>query len=270
MNDMLRFPGTFWIQLVYVVLLPLFFISFALIYNPFGIQDFYQMVGGKGFAFHLVILSCIQILTLSLTRLLLFFISRDGIMWWAYAIWCFGECLVISLFAAMYTTLFFGDDLSYFPALSHSLKFTCLSLIYPYLILSLIRLSINLYEDKKMESERKDEHSAKFFDEHGRLKLTVSSKDVLYVNSESNYIKVHYLDNGREKEYVVRCPMKRIELSPSTAYLKRCHRSYLLNPSHVRVLGKNKEGVIIAELDNSPETCIPVSKQYYEALSQML
>ena len=78
------------------------------------------------------------------------------------------------------------------------------------------------------------------------------------------------LDNGREKEFTVRCPMKRVESNPGTAFLKRCHRSYLLNPSHVRVLGKNKEGVIIATLDNSPETCIPVGKQYYETLSQMI
>ena len=270
MNDTVRFQGKFWIQLVYIFLLPLFFISFCLVYNPFGIQDFYQMVGGKGFAFHLVILSCIQLLILFITRLLLYFISRGGMKWWAYAVWCFGECLVISLFTAMYTSLFFGSSLAYFPALSLSLKFIFLSLIYPYLTLSLIRLSINLNEDKRMESEKKDEHSTKFFDEHNRLKLTVLSKDVLYVKSDINNIIIHYLDNGREKEFTVRCPMKRVESNPGTAFLKRCHRSYLLNPSHVRVLGKNKEGVIIAELDNSPETCIPVGKQYYEALSQMI
>ena len=84
------------------------------------------------------------------------------------------------------------------------------------------------------------------------------------------FIKIHYIDNGRAKEFVVRCPMKRVENNPCTTFLKRCHRSYLLNPSHVRVLGKNKEGVIIATLDNSPETCIPVGKQYYETLSQMI
>ena len=48
--------------------------------------------------------------------------------------------------------------------------------------------------------------------------------------------------------------------------LFRCHRSYLLNPEHVKALSKGKEGMIEAEMDVDC-TPIPVSKRYYDSLA---
>ena len=50
----------------------------------------------------------------------------------------------------------------------------------------------------------------------------------------------------------------------------RCHRSYYVNPSHIKVLRKEKEGVIYAELDAQEVIHIPVTKRYYDRLSEML
>ena len=50
----------------------------------------------------------------------------------------------------------------------------------------------------------------------------------------------------------------------------RCHRSYFINPRQVRVLSRNKEGFIYAELIPEDAGRIPVSKQYYDRLSDML
>ena len=52
--------------------------------------------------------------------------------------------------------------------------------------------------------------------------------------------------------------------------LVRCHRSYYINPSYVKVLRKDKEGVILAEIDSTNNIRIPVSKTYYNHLAELL
>ena len=51
--------------------------------------------------------------------------------------------------------------------------------------------------------------------------------------------------------------------------LVRSHRSYIVNPAHVKILRKDKEGVILAELDAGTKE-IPVSKKFYDRLSSIL
>ena len=50
----------------------------------------------------------------------------------------------------------------------------------------------------------------------------------------------------------------------------RCQRSYFVNPRHVTVLRRDKEGFIQAELDVANSQQVPVSPKYYEQLSKML
>ena len=50
----------------------------------------------------------------------------------------------------------------------------------------------------------------------------------------------------------------------------RCHRSYYVNPLHISVLSRGKEGQIVAELKTAQEVAVPVSRQYFEALSELL
>ena len=50
----------------------------------------------------------------------------------------------------------------------------------------------------------------------------------------------------------------------------RCQRSFFVNPRHVTALRKDKEGLIIAELDVQGVRTIPVSPNYYDNLSKLL
>ena len=52
--------------------------------------------------------------------------------------------------------------------------------------------------------------------------------------------------------------------------LVRCHRSFYVNPAHIQVLRKDREGVIFAVLDASDVRDIPVSRKFYNNLSEML
>ena len=71
------------------------------------------------------------------------------------------------------------------------------------------------------------------------------------------------------KEYTLRQSMKGIETLMDKHGIIRCQRSYFVNPRHVKVLRRDKEGIIQAELDTHNQH-VPVSPKYYEQLSKML
>jgi len=271
MNSVFKFPKSYLAHLTYVLLLPAFFIIFAFIYNPYGIDQFLT-VGGKIYAFHLVMLTCIMMGVLALSRLIFYALHKHiEFLWWHYLLWCFGEIVVVSFFMALYVALFYGGQMLYFSALSHCFKFAFTILIYPYMILSLIRVAVNYAEDIKTAAQQPvDDSLAKFYDEHRRLKLTINPSAVLYVSAESNYIKVHYMEEDNHKEFLIRNSMKSVENVASKCGLVRCHRSYYVNPRHVKLLSRGKEGLIQAELDQNGLGLIPVSKQYYDSLSNLL
>ena len=69
MTSKLRVGKTYRSQLLYILLVPAFFIGFCFLYNPFGIQEYFQ-AGGMGYGFHCVMLTTILMAILALTRLI--------------------------------------------------------------------------------------------------------------------------------------------------------------------------------------------------------
>jgi DNA-binding LytR/AlgR family response regulator len=64
--------------------------------------------------------------------------------------------------------------------------------------------------------------------------------------------------------------MKSLEPLMQKHGMVRCQRSYYINPSHIKVLRKDKEGMIWAELDIINTKQIPVSAKYYHNVEQLL
>ena len=78
------------------------------------------------------------------------------------------------------------------------------------------------------------------------------------------------MEGEKLKEYSLRQSMRGIEDLMSKHGIIRCQRSYFVNPRHVKVLRRDKEGFIQAELDINTSKPVPVSPKYYEQLSKML
>ena len=98
MNTPLRIGKSYRHQLLYICLIPAFFVGFSFLYNPFGMKEYYQ-IGGMGFGFHFIILATILMAVLAITRLIFSAIYRHTpFLWWHYTIWCFGEVFVYSFF----------------------------------------------------------------------------------------------------------------------------------------------------------------------------
>lgn len=264
-----KMKGGFLPHIVYSLILPSFFLGSALLYNPFGIKEYYGF-GNFSYGFHLVMLSCIILVCSLLTRLFLYiFLEHHCIKWWHYGIWCFGELTAMSAFSALYTVLFKGADGGYFAVLPDCIKFIFLTLCYPYTFLILIHI-IRYKDDELAEKcSPADNSLVRFLDEHKRLKLSIAPSSILYVSSEFNYVKIFYLDGVKVKDYMLRASMKSLEAIGSKA-LVRCQRSYFVNPEHVTVLRKDPEGFIFAELNIDGVPAVPVSKQYYDNLAALL
>lgn len=272
MNTPLRVSKGYGSQVKYAVLMPLFYFVFCFVYNPFSMSAIYN-VGGKSWTFHLLMLTCIMVGTLALTRLVFSFLYKYiPFKWWHYAVWCLGEMLVTSFFSALYTSLFYhkSGGMPYFTALPYCFKTVSLTLIYPYLLCILLRIVSNKNADLAEAGQKPEESLIKFYDEHKRLKLTIDPSAVLYVSADANYIKIHYIENDRVKAYQLRNSMKSLEGDAQRHGFVRCHRSYYVNPRHIKVLSRDREGVIYTEFTREGVGHIPVSKQYYDSLAKLL
>ena len=267
MTSKLRIGQTYKAQLPYVVLLPAFFLGFCFLYNPFGMREYYQ-IGGMGYGFHFLMLTVILMAILAITRLVFSALYKHiPFLWWHYVLWCFGEVFIFSLFMGMYTSLFGPGQKGYFPVLSRCFKFAYLILVYPYLFLTLLQIIFN--KNKDLSAEPSDS-LVKFYDEHKRLKLTIDPAAILCIRADANYVILHYLDADRVKEFMLRASMKSVEATVARHGLVRCHRSYFVNPKYVKLLSKNREGMVTAELLVPGLEAIPVSKQFYKQLSELL
>ena len=272
MDTLLRVSKGYRNQVKYAVILPVFFLFFMSVYEPFSFMDVVN-VGGKSLTFHLLMLSSVMMGVLALTRLVFSVLYKYiPFKWWHYVLWCLGEVLVISFFFALYISLFYlkNGGMPYFSALSYSFKVVFLVLVYPYIISISARVIANKSMDLENSSKEPDETLIKFRDEHKRLKLTIDPSAVLYIQADENYIKINYLDNDKTRVYQLRNSMKSFEEDAARHGFVRCHRSYYVNPRHVRLLSRGKDGVIYTEFIREGVGRIPVSKRYYQNLADML
>ncbi|MBQ7811645.1 MAG: LytTR family transcriptional regulator [Bacteroidales bacterium] len=252
-------------QLLHMIVLPIFFFVFILIYHPFDTVEF---MGKDWFAVHLTIISCIILLCIILMRLLFYFLPlRLNLA--IYIFWCLLEVIFTSLFVALYLWLAVHRELPYFEVVASSFEYLFFSLVIPYTILA---LSIRLYEynDKFNNPEETTAQRMRFYDDRHNLKFVITPESLLYIAAEENYINIFYTENGKEKTYALRSSMKAVEELCLDNGMVRCHRSFYINPRHVDVLRKDKEGVMYAELDAKESRHVPVSKTYYKILSEKL
>ena len=250
--------------LVHVLGLPFFFLGFILMYDSTWISEFLSG-GNDRTVFNALMITCILIGILCGSRIPMTAVRRNlHLNWWQYFLWSLSEVIVFSAFAALYIALIYGNY-GYFPALGQCLCISFAVLSYPYLFFAVL---IALIRPDKMQEAEDD--LVRFADNPGRLKFVIAHDVILYIEAQENYVSIHYMEGENQKEYSLRQSMRGIEELMDKHGIIRCQRSYFVNPRHVKVLRKDKEGMIQAELDITGSRPVPVSPKYYEDLSKML
>ena len=103
------------------------------------------------------------------------------------------------------------------------------------------------------------------YDNNNTLRLTISLDSLYYLESEDNYIKVHYKHNDKIASYMLRCRTKSVEEALRDTVMKRCHRSYIVNISKIRFI-QDEHRLHFITLDDDSIRPIPLSKSYYESI----
>ena len=255
-----------------VLFTSLFALVFINIYSPFGAEKWFNLTKLEFFTYSsLTILTGVMVVVIS--RIIMFKVcKRYTINIWQYLLWIFAEILLMALFYALFEKIFLKDVRTFTDLVRISTRHTALVLLLPYSILWLYFS----WRDTKEQIERladvqsfsaNTRNMIPFYDDKGILKFSIKKEDLLYLESAENYVNICYLNKGKVSKYLHRDTLKKMEENFSATEIIRCHRSYMVNFEKVKVIRKDKDGLML-ELDNPSVIDIPVSKTYVESVMQ--
>ncbi|HBG57379.1 LytR/AlgR family response regulator transcription factor [Proteiniphilum sp. UBA1028] len=250
-----------------------FALLFINLFQPFGSRNWYPGISDiRYFAFSsLIILTGMLVVVISRIILTVFSKKRD-VLYWQYGTWIVCEIVAMAVFYTLFAKFFPKDgivrDIS--EIFRQSLINTALVLLLPY---SITWLYFSWKEKSALlesieQGKSTDIHSRSlvaFPDEKGDLKISIMLDNLLYIESADNYATIYYLNKSNMSHYLIRNSLKWMEenLAKDTPLI-RCHRSYIVNIDKVKILKKEKSGIVLElDVDNTPD--IPVSKTYYES-----
>jgi len=268
----------------FILFTAVFALVFINIYEPFDSGRWLTVTSQFQFFFYSSIIILIGMLVIVFSRLLMFLIKRRRpIRYIEYGLWIGGEILTMALVYSIIQELYLRVETDFMIILRNSVRNTALVILLPYLI-SWLYLS---FKDKyktleEIMSKRSPEGMMQvdknisgsmplvpFKDEKGVMKFSIKRDDLLYLEAADNYVIIHYLDNQKESRYILRNTLKNIEQGFRNSNLVRSHRSFMVNMDKVKMIRKEKEGLVVG-FDAPVGTNIPISKTYMESFIRKL
>jgi len=262
-----------------VVFIAIFSILFMIIYAPFSVAAWFDIFDERNLSMTAAFyLAAVAVLMIS-KMFMVWAQSRITVTAGVYVLWLFGEIIAISLLYTGFTQLliFHGEHPD--PIGITIRAFCCVTAILaiPYTISSLYAAykskkeenDIMRYRTKLLEGNVGTNNLVNLYDGNGIVKLTIDIDALYYMESQDNYVKVCYENDGTLHNYMLRCRTKALEDSLSNTPMVRCHRSYIINTTKIKMLhsDKSNNAVILKHPDVKP---IPVSKSYYERLMTLI
>ena len=246
-----------------IIFTSVFALAFINIYAPFGVDYWYNVTRIQLFFYSsLVILTGILVVVIS--RIIMYQRGKKHkINYLQYSLWILAEILSMAVFYTIFIKFKLHDIRIITDIFKISVKNTALVLLLPYTILWLY-FSWNDKSQKLEQLTIKDsdvtpsKRMIPFHDEKGTLRFSILLDDLLYLESSDNYVTVFYLDHAKVSKFLIRNSLKNYEESLSFTNLVRCHRSYIVNFDKVKIMRKEKEGLLL-ELDVPQQRSLPVS-----------
>ena len=101
------------------------------------------------------------------------------------------------------------------------------------------------------------------------MRLSIRRDNLVLIESADNYVCVYYINGDKAKKSMVRNTLARVADHLNGTRIVRCHRSYMINLDHVKVLHRDKEGVFI-ELGIEGFPDVPISRTYAENITDWI
>ncbi|MGK0363490.1 MAG: hypothetical protein ACI85O_000535 [Saprospiraceae bacterium] len=102
-----------------------------------------------------------------------------------------------------------------------------------------------------------------------KQQLELAESELLYAESQQNYVAFFYLKDGQIKEINLRNTLKNIQSQLPEKPFFRCHQSYLVNTNLIENVSGNAQGLRL-QLQGLPSVEIPVSRKYISDLKAIL
>ena len=238
-----------WFPILYTAALPLYFFVFTILVRPTWIVS---LAGQEEFVGWVARKASDILVALVIMRFIYRYVGDRVSM----PLWSIAEIFAMSV----------AFSLSSGPGLvDFALSVAYIFLIYSFPLWALcahIRLSEVIVSGKSQFAEDK----MRFYDNKGRLKLVISSDNLIYIQADDNDIRINYLDANESRVLVVRNTLKAVDEMCQYHGMLQTHRSYIVNPVHVTWLGRGDEAEIYAILDIPDMPHIPVTKRYYKRI----
>jgi DNA-binding LytR/AlgR family response regulator len=267
----LKDKSTIITQVMFVSLFALVFIN---IYSPFNATTEVEM-GRIQFFFYSSALILFGMLVIVISKLIFYLlVGRIRFTYLIFGLWHLTEIVLLAVVYLLVDLVLLKSGMELVERFTSLLFITLLVLAIPY-SLSWLYLSMkdkrakleNLVEDTSLEF--KEKKMITFRDETEKLRFSIKSADILYVESTDNYVTVHTIEQGKLRKIMLRNTMKRLEKELEGTLIQRCHRSFMVNFENIKLVKLISTNLYIY-MDSPVETRIPVSRTYAEHVHEFL
>ena len=258
-------------QVMFVSIFALVFIN---IYAPFNAASWTEM-GRLEFFFYSSAMILIGMMGIVISKLIFFLLlDRIRTTYLIFGLWHLAEVVLMATIYLVVDLVLLKSEMDLVDRYTSLLFITLMVLVIPYSI-SWLYMSM---KDKRVKLENLTENTSQEFrernmiifrDETDKLRFSIKSADILFVESTDNYVTVHTMENGKIKKVMVRNTMKRLEKELEGTLIQRCHRSYMVNFENIKLVKLIHTNLYIY-LDAPEEIRIPVSRTYAEHVHEFL
>jgi DNA-binding LytR/AlgR family response regulator len=269
--DYLKDKSTIITQVMFVSVFALVFIN---LYSPFNASSWFE-VGRIEFFFYSSAFILSGMLVIVLSKLVfVVLVRRIRFTYLHFAAWNLMEIVLLATAYLVVDLVLLKSNADLVDRFISLLFITLLVLAIPYSI-SWMWLSLkdnrtkleNFTEDTSLEFREKQ--MITFRDETEKLRFSIKSRDILFVESTDNYVTVHTVEKGKIKKIMLRNTMKRLEKELEGTLIQRCHRSYMVNFENIKLVKLISTNLYIY-IDFPEEIRIPVSRTYAEHVHEFL
>lgn len=260
-----------------------FALVFINIYEPFGSREWLSNLNDLMYFALSSALIIIGMAIVAVSRIIMYYRcgKKHGtgeLSLWAYLVWIAAEVIAMSLSFTLLEIGMFNDEREFYELLKISSRNTAFILLLPYSILWLYfswsdknrRLNELVGNvGKGSEDASSQQKMTNFYDSKGDVKFSVKLNDLLYIKGADNYITIFYNDNQKLSSAMVRNSMKSVEEDLRLRGIIRCHRSYMVNTRHIKILERSRDGVVV-KLDSATPISIPVSRTFVHDVFELL
>ncbi len=269
--DYIKDKSTMITQVIFVSIFALVFIN---IYSPFNASSWFE-VGRIEFFFYSSAFILSGMLIIVVSKLIFVILARRiKVTYLGFGLWNLMEIVLLAVGYLVVDLVLLKSGAELIERFTGLLFITLLTLAIPY-SLSWLWLSL---KDKRTKLENltvntslefKEKQMISFRDEAEKLRFSIKSGDILFVESTDNYVTVHTIEKGKIKKIMLRNTMKRLEKELEGTLIQRCHRSYMVNFENIKLVKLISTNLYIY-MDFTEEIRIPVSRTYAEHVHEFL